>query len=320
MSNKEIVVRGEVTPLTKEEEVKLTIHLAEIDQKYGDGQPYNRDRIEGEVKTYQKQFKESLFEAGKRLILLKEHEGHGHFIESLERLEINRMTANNLMAVAQKISEDSPNVKSILHLPPTKLYDLARLNDDDLQEFEEKGEIEGLTLEEAKKMSTREFRSRIRELTAEKKHLEEESRLALETKDQLLAEKNKKIDELDGKLIAHTDPGRWSEKAEELLKSLIGIDPKFCAELSKFSNIIDEVENMKVGDWELSQIVLLEHAKYVFKSIGDRMDYLEEKLWAMAPEGNAVFHSLSSLRSAISEESQGKEWLSAKRDRVQNNV
>ena len=62
----------------------MTEHRLEIMQQFGDGLPYERDRIVHETRFYMAQSAEAMLEAGKRLVILKENEPHGDFINILE--------------------------------------------------------------------------------------------------------------------------------------------------------------------------------------------------------------------------------------------
>ncbi len=284
----------------KEEDLhQLQVHLAEVDIKFGDGQDYNRDRIEGEIKTYAEQYRKSIFESGKRLILLKEHESHGEFLESLKRLDIDPRTAQRMMAATRIFIDERGNLKttSMSLLPPTKLYALATLNDEDLDDFKENGEIEGFTLEEAKAMSTRDFKARIRELNAEKRKLEEQHRQEIEIKDQLLEDKNRKIDELDSKLRIQSDPAAWGEKGRDYLLKLQGFVPKASALTSEFIKLVSEIEGMEVKDWEQSQKILLEQAGYAMEQFKRDIEIMDDKLDKLVPEGNRIFHQLNELKA-----------------------
>jgi hypothetical protein len=77
----------EDAPLTDGLNVSLnamTEHRLEIMQQFGDGLPYERDRIVHETRFYMAQSAEAMLEAGKRLVILKENEPHGDFIDILE--------------------------------------------------------------------------------------------------------------------------------------------------------------------------------------------------------------------------------------------
>ena len=85
-------------------------HRVEIMQQFGDGLPYERDRIVHEARFYMAQSAEAMLEAGKRLIILKENEPHGDFINIVEsELSMSKRTAQVMM-------QASINVSAIINL------------------------------------------------------------------------------------------------------------------------------------------------------------------------------------------------------------
>ena len=289
---------------TPEELDMLQVHLADVDLKFGAGKDYNRERIEGEICTYAEQYKKSILETGKRLILLKEHEGHGGFLESLKRLDIDPRTAQNMMSVARKFIDESGNAKALAYLPPTKLYMLASLEDEELDALEEGEGVAGLTIEDAEKLSSRALKKKLQEVRAEKKRLEELHQQEIEIKDQLLEDKNKKIDELDGKLRISTDPSRWNEKAEEYLDRLHRIIPQSSRIMGEMAEIIEGIQAVETKDWEQSQRIVLEQFRFTFDQINDDLDKIDNMLRFAAPEGNSVFHSMNALRPLSTSEEE----------------
>ncbi|MDE8666932.1 hypothetical protein PUN16_030700 [Pseudomonas aeruginosa] len=59
----------------------MTEHSAEAAAQFGDGLLYDRIRVVNEARFYMAQSAEAMLEAGKRLIVLKEHEPHGEFTQ-----------------------------------------------------------------------------------------------------------------------------------------------------------------------------------------------------------------------------------------------
>ena len=79
----------------------MTQHRMEIMQQFGDGLPYERERIVHEARFYMAQSAESMLEAGKRLIILKENEPHGDFTNILENdLGLAPQVARRMMQVS----------------------------------------------------------------------------------------------------------------------------------------------------------------------------------------------------------------------------
>ncbi|HCU0107273.1 TPA: DUF3102 domain-containing protein, partial [Escherichia coli] len=81
----------------------MTQHRMEIMQQFGDGLPYERERIVHEARFYMAQSAESMLEAGKRLIILKENEPHGDFTNILENdLGLAPQVARRMMQASVK--------------------------------------------------------------------------------------------------------------------------------------------------------------------------------------------------------------------------
>ena len=130
----------------------MTQHRMEIMQQFGDGLPYERDRIVHEARFYMAQSAESMLEAGKRLIILKENEPHGDFTNILENeLGLAPQVARRMMQASMKFlgEGDEPTKRSTLSvLGKAKLYDLMVLDNEELDELADGGTVAGLTLDD----------------------------------------------------------------------------------------------------------------------------------------------------------------------------
>lgn len=169
----------------------MAVHSAEIMEKLGDGLPYEKNRIVNEARFYMTQSAEAMLEAGKRLVILKEHEPHGEFTAIVERdLGMAERTARLMMQAAIKYSSPQLGSKrqALAHLGKTKLFELMTEDDEDLAALAEGGTIAGLTLDDIDQMSSRELRKALRE-----------SKEELQAKEDVLADKNKQIDNLQEK-------------------------------------------------------------------------------------------------------------------------
>lgn len=184
--------------------------LQVIDAQYGDNLPYDRTRIENETRFYLAQSAEAMLEAGKRLLLLKEHELHGDFTESLERIGINPRTGRALIQASVKFGNSKRQALAVLG--KTKLLELVTESDEDLDELADGGTIAGLHLDEIDRMTTRELKAALREAKAKAKEDGEIS-------ERILADKDKKINELDAKLTRR-EAMPEAEKHAELEKQL----------------------------------------------------------------------------------------------------
>lgn len=180
--------------------------LMEIDSTYGDGLPYDSGRLIHETQFYLQQSADAMLEAGKRLILLKEHEQHGMFIKALDQIGLAPRAAQKMMQAAVKFS----NAPALAHLGKTKLLELMAEDDADLDVLAEGGTLAGHTLDEVERMTTRELKEALRKERAAR----DEER---ETHEQLLAKKNQKVDELHKKLHAEKKRAKpWNARAFDI--------------------------------------------------------------------------------------------------------
>jgi hypothetical protein len=149
----------------------MQAEIESAEQLYSDGMPYELDRIENEIRFYQDQAGVALLEMGKRLIRIKAHEGHGKFLESLDRLGMAPRSAQYAMLAAQKFS----NTQTTAFLGNEKVRALSVLEEDDIKTLELGGEVQGMTLDDIEKMTVRELRNNLR-TEREKAKKEKEAR------------------------------------------------------------------------------------------------------------------------------------------------
>lgn len=132
----------------------------------------NLDKITTEIKTYQSIGGQAIFEIGRRLNWVKEHDlAHGEFINWLSTLNIDRHVANKFM----KIQRELPNGYTGTHLGWKALYEIATMPP------EERDKPQQLSNGETKKpedMTVRELR---------------ETKRKLKQRDQELADKDAQI-------------------------------------------------------------------------------------------------------------------------------
>ncbi|HBH4475994.1 TPA: DUF3102 domain-containing protein, partial [Escherichia coli] len=158
-----------------------------------DGLPYERERIVHEARFYMAQSAESMLEAGKRLIILKENEPHGDFTNILENdLGLAPQVARRMMQASVKFlgnGDEQPKRSALSVLGKTKLYELMVLDDEELDALADGGTVAGATLDDIDRMTSRELKAALRE-----------ARETNAAQQQVLAGKDEKINELATKL------------------------------------------------------------------------------------------------------------------------
>ncbi|HBD0075506.1 TPA: DUF3102 domain-containing protein [Escherichia coli] len=171
----------------------MTQHSTEIMQQFGDGLPYERDRVVHEARFYMAQSAEAMLEAGKRLIILKENEPHGDFTNILENdLGLAPQVARRMMQASVKFlgnGDEQPKRSALSVLGKTKLYELMVLDDEELDALADGGSVAGATFDDIDRMTSRELRQALRE-----------ARETNAAQQRVLADKNEKIDSLSTRL------------------------------------------------------------------------------------------------------------------------
>ncbi|WP_338837802.1 DUF3102 domain-containing protein [Citrobacter braakii] len=203
----------EDAPLTDRLSVSLNAmseHRLEIMQQFGDGLPYERDRIVHETRFYMAQSAEAMLEAGKRLVILKENEPHGDFIDIVEsQLSLSKRTAQVMMQASLKYLSPKlePKAQALALLGKTKLFELMTEDDEDLVELADGGTIAGMSLDDIDRMTSRELKAALRE-----------ARETNAAQQRVLADKNEKIDSLSTKLEkkSRIQPPKPDEEVKKL--------------------------------------------------------------------------------------------------------
>ena len=157
---------------------------------YGNNLPYSYDRTLNECAFFMEQSAKAAVELGKRLILLKEMEGHGKFGVALESLGLSNGTAHRVMQTAAKLA-NFPTLGNLLEgaKSRSKVFELMVLDNDDLKELSEGGTVAGLKLDDVDRMSVRELRAALRE-----------SRETITSKDSVMKTKDEKLNEMAEKI------------------------------------------------------------------------------------------------------------------------
>lgn len=135
--------------------------------------------LEDEIRFYQRRSVESLLEAGKRLVVLRELCQFGtEFDQRVELLGFSRRTAYRFMQAAVKTSKSTNLLGLASQVKNASAFLELVTHDDDV--------LDGLKeMDEFDRMSASQLRQAARELEADKKATE-----------QIIATKNKKLDEL----------------------------------------------------------------------------------------------------------------------------
>ncbi len=228
----------------------LAAHSNAVAKQFGDGHQYDRTRLVNETRFYMAQSAEAMLEAGKRLIVLKENEPHGEFMEIVQQLGLVHRTAQLIMQAALKYLSPSlaSKAQTFAHLSKCKLFELMTESDDELVSLADGGTVAGLKLDDIDRMTVRELRHALRE---SKENAEAQARL--------LSDKNERIDQLDGKI----------SKLQKHLKSMP--PPDVAAEMRSEAAQAASVAEVSIRRLRAGFASLLEHGEQHGIPHGDLM-------------------------------------------------
>jgi len=129
---------------------------------------YSREVYINEVRFYLQRTADSMIEAGKRLLILQEKEGHGEFIKIVEEeIGIPKTSAYRFMNAALK-SEKYPRIDfSQFGRNVSKIYTLLEAPEEELIKFEQLGLFAGKDADELMAMSHKDLRGLVKSLRTE---------------------------------------------------------------------------------------------------------------------------------------------------------
>lgn len=207
--------------------------LAVIDEKYGEGLKYDAIRVVGEIHVLVAQTKQAFLEIGRRLILLKEHEGHGQFMAKLEELNFPYKSAQRMMRCALVVDSLGGKKDILSILNQGKLLEIATLEEGEIKELGEGGSVAGAYLDDLARMS-------FDELQAYTKGLRQKHKDEIEARERIIKEKNDKLDELDRELR-----GLPQKSQKDVNKAMLNeLQLRFVARCSEITSIMSELRDV----------------------------------------------------------------------------
>lgn len=256
---------------------------AEIVERYGDGQPYERVRVVNEARFYMAQGAQAMLEAGKRLIQVKEFEDHGDFEQIVEELGLSPRSARMMMGASVKflLPEAVKGREKFLALPPTKLYDLAMLDDDEIKELGKGKTVAGITLDEVDAMSTRELRNHLREAKSQ-----------LGAKDRVIEQKDKKINRLleeDHKVPA------WEKTFNRAIKDISEKGDALMRACADLSSLAEEISALDFEGVESENDILTLRAQIANRYYDNSEHLLEQSVGLFVSARGQFIEGLLSL-------------------------
>ncbi|WP_434170014.1 DUF3102 domain-containing protein [Streptococcus agalactiae] len=284
----------------------------------------NLAQIELEISHHKQIAGQSIWEIGRRLNHVKEHDlAHGEFIQWLKKINIERTEAHRMMKVAEQL----PDVATLQHLGTTALHLIATLPDD--QKREQLDRIEQgdsptvrelqetkrqLKLAEADKERLKQQNERLAEQALSAKVVEKEVIKEIVPDDyestkqlnQTLLDKNKELSktleeaewELDSKKLELSTIKLESQRAIEVTNQIRHFEGKkeklenLVTSISELSSIISDVQNFfdtKMAPLRFKPIINNVNAYYSVAEVTKMVNTVQswcDEMYKIIPSGN----------------------------------
>lgn len=159
------------------------------------------DLIQRDIAANMRRSVEACLEVGRGLLILKEACPHGNFLARLDVLGVDKRLAQRFMQAVFKFSKAASTPLLSAAGNQTKLFEMLVLDDEQIEELALTGQTGELTLDDVATMSVKELRAALRTAKADAQATE-----------QLLADKNRKIDELAREAGREQPLPRWDER------------------------------------------------------------------------------------------------------------
>lgn len=230
MSKQEVIEHDTLTVAAN----NAALNSVRVMEQWGGGETYNEDRWIERARQAARKTLEGMFELGRALIVLKEHTEHGYFREITQKeLGLGRMEVTRLMNATRRFA--TPQMQKaapkLMELGKSKLLELLVEEDEALAELADGGDINGHTLDDIDRMTRNELRAALRE-----------SRETAEAKDKIIADKNKKVDELAEKLAKkQTGKEPSPEDVGSVTMQLSGLEVAARSDLSRFAEVFEQM-------------------------------------------------------------------------------
>ena len=213
---------------------QTAMHSLMVMEQWGNGEAYNEDRWIERGCQAMRQTVEGMFELGRVLIVLKEHMTWEKFADVCEVFGMSVRAAQQLTQATRRFA--TPQMQKaqskLMELGKSKLLELLVEEDEAIVDLADGGDINGHTLDDVERMTVRELRAALRE-----------SRETAEAKDKIIADKNKKVDELAEKL-AKKQTGkepRPEDVGSELTMQLSSLEVAARSDLSRFAEVFEQM-------------------------------------------------------------------------------
>ena len=159
---------------------KMAVDIEKARELYGDGQPFDEERILDCIVFRAERASHEIEIMGKYCLWYSVEAGHGNFLKGLERRNIDIKAAYWAMAIVEKFAS---NFAALRNLGVTKARFLTAFSKEEIDEYVQGGDLGDIPHDDVAKMTTRELGAEVRKLRKELKQTEDVAKKKIKQKD-----------------------------------------------------------------------------------------------------------------------------------------
>jgi len=160
---------------------KMAADIEKARELYGDGEPFDEERVLDCIAFKAEQSSSSLNSLAKYCLWLKAEVGHGRFMDGLKRRNINYYAANWAMLIYEKLGS---NFATLQNLGSSKARYLTYFSKEEIDKYAEGGPLGNIPHDDVSEMTVRELEAEVRKLREKTKRLEDVSKEKIRQKDE----------------------------------------------------------------------------------------------------------------------------------------
>jgi hypothetical protein len=247
--------------------------IEKAEELYGDGLPFDQFRLETGIKSRNAAVAATMIQNGRDFLRLKAHLPHGEFITSVERTSGKpRFWAYHCMRAAEMFLNVAQDNISGLNF--SQIRTLSLLEKPVVEEYLKGGPLGDIPHDDVATMPRDELEAEARKL---KKKLKE----AADSREAVIQEKEKKINEMDRRLRGQEPPTKEQLAALKLEEHLKPFNTQLqdaifamnrCAEMITEIQRIENIGYVQLNAWVLKQSEDIENFTESFTELQDALN------------------------------------------------
>jgi len=160
---------------------KMASDIEKARELYGDGQPFDEERVLDCIVFRAERSAEELFQFGRYCLWLKAEIGHGGYLKALARRNLNVRAADWASLIYEKMGSNSTTLSN---LGTSKARYIAYFSKEEIDKYAQGGDLGNISHDDVADMTVRELEAEVRKLRQKVKSVESVGKEKIRQKDE----------------------------------------------------------------------------------------------------------------------------------------